>query len=126
MTTASTAAAASQAKMYNLVGVISAIALHQDAKDRPFASFVLTSASTGKVQKCLVFAEHLPKVQAAVEAAAGTNVRIFGRFNRRSFTGADGKPASAVRFLTLWAGLPKAKASAVEGQTEDTSEALGF
>jgi len=122
MTTASTAAAASQAKMYNLVGVISAVALHQDVKNRPYAAFSLTRPN-GKTQKCVVFAEHLPKVQAAAEAAQGGNVHLFGRFDRRSFTGADGKAATAVRFRTLWAGLPKSKAAAAENQNDDTAQA---
>lgn len=111
-----------KAKTYNLMGAISSVALHQDKKDRPFASFTLTRP-TGKTQRCVVFAEHIAKVQAAAESAQGGNVILWGMFDRRQYQKADGKTGSSVTFKALWAGLPKSKAAAAENQNDDTAQA---
>ena len=121
--TASATATKTPAKTYNLLGVISDVSLKTASDSKPYATFSLTKGSDGKTVKCVVFAEHIEKVSEVVKAAAGTPVKLFGRYDRRSFQGEDGSTKTAVRFRTLWAGLPKAKAAAEEA---DSAEDVGF
>ena len=112
--TASATSTKAPVKTYNLLGVVSDVSLRQDKNEKPYAVFTLTKNSDGKAVKCTVFAEHVEKVGEVVKAAAGGNVKLFGRYDRRSFQGQDGKTKTSVRFRALWAGQPKAKDAPVE------------
>lgn len=117
MTTTASTAAATAAKTYNLTGSVADVSLGTDRKGRPFASFSLLRTN-GKTVKCMVFAAHIDKVKEAVEQAQGGNVKLFGRFDRRQFTGSDGKEHTAMRFHALWAGQPKAKGQEQEPEQQ--------
>ena len=125
MTTQNASATSTKApvKTYNLLGVVSDVSLKTDKNEKAYATFSLTKASDGKTIKCTVFAEHVEKIGEVVKSAAGGNVKLFGRYDRRSFQGQDGKAKTSMRFRALWAGLPKAKEAAEES---DSSQDVGF
>ena len=114
MTTNTATATKTPAKTYNLLGVVSDVSIKTDKKGKGYATFAITKASDGKAIKCTVFAEHIEKVGEVVKAAAGGIVKLFGRFDRRSFQAEDGSTKTSMRFRTLWAGLPKAKEAVAE------------
>ena len=125
MTTQNVSAPATKtpAKCYNMLGVVSDVSLKTASDSKAYATFNLTKGSDSKVVKCVVFAEHIEKVSEAVKAAAGAPVKLFGRYDRRSFQAEDGSTKTAVRFRTLWAGLPKAKEAEAE---DERAESVGF
>ena len=114
MDTNTATATKTPAKTYNLLGTISDVSLKTDKNEKPYAVFTITKASDGKAVKCTAFAEHVEKIGEIVKSAAGGNVKLFGRYDRRSFQGEDGSTKTSVRFRALWAGLPKAKAAEAE------------
>lgn len=111
--------ASTPAKTYNLRGAVNNVVARVDVKDRPYATFDL-ARTNGKTVHCVVFAEHIETVKSAVMAAEGKPVRLFGRFDKRTYE-VEGQTKTSMRFRTLWAGQPKAKAA-----KSDEGQDVGF
>lgn len=91
-------------KRYNITGTIRNLEVKTTSDGTQYARFELARDGK-KIVKAVAFAEKAAQLIALVEKSP--IARVFGFFEKRSFTGQDGTTRISQRFRVLSAGEPK-------------------
>lgn len=106
-------------KRYNITGTIQNLEVKTAANGASYTKFELAREGQKPV-KAMAFAEKAETVIAQMKKSPVA--KLFGYFDKRSFTGRDGTPRTSQSFRVLWAGDPKAAVPA-EGEGEAAAAA---
>lgn len=88
-----------QSKRYTLTGVVASMIVREDRNGNPWVAFDLIRSEKTKI-KCVAFTDKAGKFLARFRD--GSEVKVYGYFETRTFTGQDGQTRSFQQFKLLW------------------------
>ena len=112
-------ASPNQDKKYNYVGIVHRLVVRQDKSGKDWVAFKLMRLDGTKVE-CVAFVDKA--AQFLGQFAEGATAKVFGFYEKRSFTGQDGKERTGQRFKLLWSGEPRTQDTVGDTQV---AEVLG-
>ena len=92
-------------KRYNYTGVVSSVTVRPDRNGVDWVAFQIQRAN-GKIVKCVAFKDKA--AQFVSQFKEGATAKVFGFYNKRSYTAKDGAERTAQSLNLLWSGEPKA------------------